>query len=174
MPPHDQKIGIKGDNPQLFLIIPSEILKVVHQEILNIFVNLKLTQNLRNWFDHAIKHKPYFCWTTNLVKYSQLGYSRLVLCHWILPPTSEEYWLFTFSFQQLLSHRLLFLLFCTLANFAHFFSPFLLFILAPIRLQITSGHPSTVIFWRGIKEQQAATPLYVLFLLFTLIYLLII
>lgn len=40
MPPHDQKIGIKGDNPQLFLIIPSEILKVVHQEILNIFVNL--------------------------------------------------------------------------------------------------------------------------------------
>lgn len=37
---HDQKIGIKGDNLQLFLIIPSEILEVVHQYILNIFVNV--------------------------------------------------------------------------------------------------------------------------------------
>lgn len=38
--PYDQKTGIEGDNPQLFLIIPSEILEVVHQDILNIFVNV--------------------------------------------------------------------------------------------------------------------------------------
>lgn len=44
--PNDEKIDIKGDNPQLLLIIPFEILEVVHQDILNIFVNV--TQNLRN------------------------------------------------------------------------------------------------------------------------------
>lgn len=40
VPPYDQKTGIEGVNPQLFLIIPSEILEVVHQDILNIFVNV--------------------------------------------------------------------------------------------------------------------------------------
>lgn len=71
--PNDQKIDIKGDNPQLLLIIPFEILEVVHQDILNIFVNV--TKNLRHWFDHGIKHKPYFCCTMNLVKYFQVSRS---------------------------------------------------------------------------------------------------
>lgn len=45
MLPHDQKLGIKGDNSQTFLIIPSEILKAVHQEILSSLVNVNRHEN---------------------------------------------------------------------------------------------------------------------------------
>lgn len=174
MLPHDQKIVIKGDNPQLFLIIPSEILKVVHQEILNIFVNLNWHKTSQTDLTMQLNTSLIFAelqiWLSTLSWDTPDLFCITEFYHWLQKSTSFS----PFPFSNCYLTGLFFLLFCTLDNFAHFFSSFLLFILAPISLQITSGHPSSVIFWRGIKEQQAATPLCVLFPLFTLIYLLMI
>lgn len=144
MLPYDQKIGIKGENPQLFLIIPPEILKAVHQDMLNIFVNANWHKTSET--DLTMQLNTSLIFVAKQVWLSTPSSDTPDLSHvTVLPLTSEEYWLFTFLFQQLLSHMLLFLLFCTLANFAHFF--FLLSFFLSLHQSDCKSHQATQAVW---------------------------
>lgn len=136
MLPHDQKIGIKGDNPQPFLIIPSDTLTAVHQEIWNTLVNVNRHENSE--MDLAIQLNTSLIFVALGIWLSTLSAQILKTC-----PMSQS---FTIDFRRrtaflpfLLSNCYLtgffsFCYFVRLLTLCFFFSSFPVFVLAPIRL----------------------------------------
>lgn len=110
--PNDQEISHKDNNLQLFLIILSEILKAVHQEILNSLVNVNRHKNTE--MDLVMHLNTSLIFVALEIWLSTLPIQILKTMSLKALPLTSGVLAFTFSFQQLLPHIafLPYLLFC--------------------------------------------------------------
>lgn len=110
--PNNQEISHKDNNLQLFLIILSEILKAVHQEILNSLVNVNRHKNTE--MDLVMHLNTSLIFVALEIWLSTLPIQILKTMSLKALPLTSGVLAFTFSFQQLLPHIAFFpyLLFC--------------------------------------------------------------
>lgn len=110
--PNDQEISHKDNNLQLFLIILSEILKAVHQEILNSLVNVNRHKTTE--MDLVMHLNTSLIFVALEIWLSTLPIQILKTMSLKALPLTSGVLAFTFSFQQSLPHIAFFpyLLFC--------------------------------------------------------------